>query len=372
MPTSYSARLFTDIESIAPLWRELSERGAASNFAFQDIRWLRLWYRHLAANGNGRAVIAVIVEGSDRAGEIDPARVVMVLPLIRRYKFFLPIVEFADRGITDYNIALLGPMSPKSKDAAEMAFAALARALRPYVTLRLRKMPAALDGTPHPFGCLDDAQQSDLAAHNITLPSSSVGYLESFGKKKRSEIQRARRAFEASGNLRFGAAETLAERREVFSLIRAGQRRRVPEKGDRYFLEDEGYRQFYEDLVEDPTFADLATVTALWLDGRPIAGLLGVRRGNRYIALRIGQSDDPEVTRLGAGKLLLVETAKLAIDAGLRVFDLSLGGNALKAWFHPEPFPLIEVERLFNGLVRSRRRRNEVVEPIARGAEQGT
>lgn len=372
MAASYSVRLFSDIDSIAPLWRELSERGAAASFAFQDIRWLRLWYRHLAADGTARPAIAVVMDGPAVAGELDAARVAMVLPLVRRRKFLLPIVEFADRGITDYNIALAGPMVPKSKAAAEGAFAALSRALRPYVSLRLRKMPAAPGGVPHPFASLDDAQASRLAAHNITLPASTVGYLESFGKKKRTEIQRVRRNFEALGDLRVGVAETLSERQEVFALIRAAQRRRVPEKGDRYFLEDDGYRQFYESLVAEPDMADFATVTGVWLDGRPIAGLLGVRRGDRYIALRIGQSDEPEVMRLGAGKLLLVETATWAIGAGLRVFDLSLGGNALKAWFHPEPFPLFEVERLLNGLVRRRQCRQHPADAIVGDAVQRT
>lgn len=372
MSAPYSVRLFADVDSVARLWCDLSERGAASNFAFQDIRWLRLWYRHLAADGRARPIIAVVVEGPEAAGEIDPARVALVLPLVRRYKFGLPIVEFTDRGVTDYNIALPGPGVPTSKDAAERAFDALARALRPYVSLRLRKMPAALDGLPHPFACLDDAQMSRLAAHNVRLPVSEAAYLASLGKKKRSEMQRVRRSFEALGNLRIGIAQTLDERRDVFALIRAAQRRRVPDKGDRYFLEDEGYRQFYQSLVEDPTFDAFTTVTGVWLEDRPIAGLLGIRRGNRYIALRIGQADDPEVTRLGAGKLLLVETVKWAIEAGLGVFDLSLGSNSLKAWFHPDPFPLIEVERLFNGMVRRRRRPGTGVDPIMGEAAAGS
>jgi CelD/BcsL family acetyltransferase involved in cellulose biosynthesis len=354
-PLPYSVRLTGDIASVAPLWRALSERGAAANFAFQDVRWLTLWYRHLAAEGRAQPLIAILLQGRDDGGEVDPARVAMMLPLVRRTKFLLPIVEFSDRGVTDYNIALPGPTAPRTRAAAELAFDALAKAVRPYVSLRLRKMPASLGDMPHPFALLHDAQPSALGAHNIALPTTSVGYIESFGKKKRTEIQRVRRSFEALGKVRVGLAETLAERQQVFGLILAAQRRRVPEKGDRYFLEDDGYRQFYQSLVDDPTFAEFATITGVWLDGCPIAGLLGLRRGNRYIALRIGQSDDAEVTRLGAGKLLIVETARWAIDAGLRIFDFSLGGNALKAWFHPEPFPLIEVERMFNGLVRKRR-----------------
>lgn len=370
-PVTYSVRLTSDIASVAPLWRTLSERGPAANFAFQDIRWLTLWYRHLAAAGKAQPLVAIILHGPDAGGEIDPARVAMMLPLVRRTKFLLPIVEFADRGVTDYNIALPGPMVPKSKAAAELAFDALARAARPYVSLRLRKMPLHLSDVPHPFGLLDDAQPSALGAHNITLPTSSAGYIESFGKKKRTEIQRVRRSFEALGALRVGLAETPAERRQIFDLILSAQRRRVPEKGARYFLEDDGYRQFYQSLVDDPALTAFAMITGVWLDGRPIAGLLGLRRGNRYIALRIGQSDDAEVTRLGAGKLLIVETARWAIDAGLRIFDFSLGGNALKAWFHPEPFPLIEVERLFNGLVHKRQRHAPAAStatPAARGS----
>lgn len=348
---AYSVRLIDDVSEVAPLWCGLSGVGASANFAFQDIRWLTHWYRQFEGK-NARPLIAVVVEGADAARDIDPSRVAFVLPLVRRVKFLLPIVEFADRGVTDYNFALSGPRVPQSKAATELAFETLTKALRPYVALRLRKMPVAVAGVAHPFGLLDDARSSPLVGHSLTLPRTAEELVDGFGKKKRTEVQRLRRYFETLGPVRIGVAETLAERQAVFDLIRTWQRRRVPAKGDRYFLEDEGYRQFYQALIDDPALSDLAVVTGIWLNGRPIAGLLGLRRGDRYIALRIGQAEAAEITRLGTGKLLIVETAKWAIGAGLRIFDFSLGENSLKDWFHPDAFPLFEVERLFNGLVR--------------------
>jgi CelD/BcsL family acetyltransferase involved in cellulose biosynthesis len=349
---SYSVRLIGDIAEVAPLWCDLSGNGDAANFAFQDIRWLKQWYRQFATRRDARAQIAVVLAGADRGGKIDASQVAWMLPLVRRRKFLLPIVEFADRGVTDYNIALPGPRAPHNKVQAQLAFEALAKALRPYAALRLRKMPVALDQAAQPLGLLDDARASLLVGHMMALPATAQAFIDGLGKKKRTEVQRLRRHLEQLGAVRAGMASTAAERQAVFDLILAWQRRRVPLRGDRYFLEDDGYRQFYQSLIDDPTVSDLAIVTGIWLNERPIAGLLGVRRGNRYIALRIGQADDAAVVGVGTGKLLIAETARCAIEMGLEVFDFSLGDNSLKQWFHPQAFPLFEIEWLFNGLVR--------------------
>ncbi|MGE0231112.1 MAG: GNAT family N-acetyltransferase [Flavobacteriaceae bacterium] len=352
----YQVRLLDDFASAEPLWTALSPAGGGANIAFQDRRWLSLWYRSFCADGRLRPVIAVVTAGAPDDARIDPATVAMVLPLVRRTRYFLPVVEFADRGVSDYNLPLLGPRCPADPAMMDMAFLALKRALRPYALLRLRKMPAHVDGRCNPFGLLADTRPESLQAHNLRLSEGEGPFLQRLGKKKRSEIQRIGRALSQMGPTSFSVAAGAEERNAVFDVIRRAQRQRVPQKGDRYFLEDEGYREFYQSLVDDPEFAGMVTISGIWVGGAPVAGLLGLRHGNRYIGLRIGQSDDAEITRLGLGKVLLAETAQWAIDQGLEIFDFSLGGNALKTWFHPSPFALIAMTSYLNGIVPSFRR----------------
>ena len=350
---AYGVRLFDDFSQVESLWACLTPGGGGANMAFQSSRWLSLWYRSFCADRGVRPVIAVIVDGPASDSEIDPSTVAMVLPLVRRKRYFLPLVEFADRGVSDYNQVLLGPRSPVDRASMHAVFKALTRALRPYALLRLRKMPARIEGADNPFGLLSDARAERLQAHYLRLSESGGDFLRALSKKKRSEIQRIGRALEQIGPTSFSMASDPGERRAVFEVIQRAQRQRVPEKGDRYFLEEDGYRQFYRALVDEPEFAEMVTVSGIWVDGTPVAGLLGLRYGNRYICLRIGQSDDAEIVRLGLGKVLIAETAQWAIGQGLEIFDFSLGGNALKAWFHPSPFALIEVTSLLNGLVPS-------------------
>lgn len=341
----YEAHLFRDFSEVAPLLMQLAERQDAL-LPFQDMRWLSLWYEHFTRAGVKPLV--VVVTGRGQKPVLD--NVAMALPLVRRKKYLLPVVEFADRSVTDYNMPLEGPCCPTNPAEMHELVSVLRRAVRPYALFRLSKMPCEVKGRLNPFAMLEDAQPSGLEAHYVTLPGKGSDLLRALPKKKRVEIGRVSRILDTIGANRFGVAETVEEREAVFALIREAQRARVPDKNERYFLEDPGYREFYDALVLDPAYAGLSVVSAIWLDGRPVAGVLGVRRGDRYVALRIGVENSPEIMRLGLGKVLLFRTAEWATDQGLGVFDLSLGGNALKAWFHPDPFALIQYSSLFNGV----------------------
>ena len=343
--SDYDAHLFRDFSEVAPLLTQLAERQGAL-LPFQDMRWLSLWYEHFTRTGVKPLV--VVVTGRGHKPVLD--NVAMAFPLVRRRKYLLPVVEFADRSVTDYNMPLEGPCCPTNPVEMRELVSVLQRAVRPYALFRLTKMPREVRGKLNPFAMLEDIQPSGLEAHYVTLPGESGALMRDLPKKKRVEIGRVGRILDSMGDNRFGVAETVEERAAVFALICEAQRARVPGKNERYFLEDPGYREFYDALVLDPASAGLSVVSAIWLDGRPIAGVLGVRRGDRYVALRIGVKNSPEIMRLGLGKVLLLRTAEWATDQGLKIFDLSLGGNALKAWFHPDPFALIQYGSLFNGI----------------------
>ena len=71
------------------------------------------------------------------------------------------IIEFADLDLTDYNAPLLGPAAPRDARAARAMWRDLLAALRRMPggadLIRLRKMPADLEGRPNPLALLDGA-----------------------------------------------------------------------------------------------------------------------------------------------------------------------------------------------------------------------
>ncbi len=352
----YGVRIHADPSAVRDLYETLDGRSE-SDIAFQDFRWVSLWYRSFCRSGGMRPALAVVVDETMPESAPAAERVAMIVPLVRRRRFLLPAVEFADRGVTDYNAVLHGPCMPTTPEAMRAAFDALTRSVQPFALLRMRKMPAVLGGEPNPFAMLAAAAPSEFVGWQLPLPDTEEALLDRLGRKKRKDLARLGRRLDALGDNRFAIAASPAERAQVFELIRRSQQARLRLKGGRSVLADAGYAEFYDGLVNGPEMASMTVMSALWVGSSPVAGVLGVRRGGRYIALPIGVSEDPEILRLGLGKVLLTETAKWAVREGLRVFDLSIGCNELKTWFHPEPSPLLEVSAVANGLLPRARRR---------------
>ena len=120
--------------------------SAALRTPFQTRAWLATWYRAFCDGADHRPLIALVHDTDVDARTPAVERLVLVLPLVRRRRHGLPLVEYADRGITDYNLPILGP---KGDTDAAAALDAVARAVRPYARLSLRKMPLSVSGTPN-------------------------------------------------------------------------------------------------------------------------------------------------------------------------------------------------------------------------------
>ena len=126
---------------------------------FQDPRWLDAWYKAFTHVAHVEPLIAVISDAltSER---------VALLPLVRRLQNGIRIIEFADLELTDYNAPMLGPAAPRDARGARALWRDLLVALRRMPGgadfIRLRKMPADLDGSPNPLTLLDGAMPSPL------------------------------------------------------------------------------------------------------------------------------------------------------------------------------------------------------------------
>src|SRR5215475_11453513 len=95
----YRVEFFDDWKQAIARWTET--RTATP---FQDSRWLGAWY---GAFTELEPVVAVITD----ARTLEQ---VALLPLVRRRRRGVRIIEFADLDLTDYNAPLLAPGAPRN------------------------------------------------------------------------------------------------------------------------------------------------------------------------------------------------------------------------------------------------------------------
>ncbi len=159
---------------------------------FQDPRWLDAWYKAFADVDDVEPLIAVISDAATSGS-------VALLPLVRRLQNGVRIIEFADLELTDYNAPLLGPAAPRDPEAARALWRDLLAALRRMPggadLIRLRKMPADLEGGPNPLTLLDGAKPSSLNGNVVVTGEDFDAYRYSLERTVRKELERSWRVF---------------------------------------------------------------------------------------------------------------------------------------------------------------------------------
>lgn len=175
-------------------WKQAIARcnNVRSSTLFQDPRWLDAWYKAFAHVADVEPLIAVISDAltSER---------VALLPLVRRLQNGVRIIEFADLALTDYNAPMLGPAAPRDAVAARALWRDFLAALRRMPggadLIRLRKMPADLDGWPNPLTLLDGAKPSSLNGNVVVTGEDFDAYRYSLERTVRKELERSWRVF---------------------------------------------------------------------------------------------------------------------------------------------------------------------------------
>ena len=313
---------------------------------FQTRAWLAQWYASFCAQPDHAPLIALVLDPADPRAPMTE-RLVMAMPLVRRRRHGLPLIEWADRGVTDCNLPLFGSRPLADIDAA---LDAVSRAVRPYARLAMRKMPRTVDGRDNPLAGEARARREEIDAFHLPLGADRKAFEARLGAKKVRVLRRAKRILAETGHEPvFRFARSVAERRAVLDLIARSQSARHGGT-EGYLLDDPIYAGFYEALVAgDAVEGGVTRLAAIWLGDRPVAGLLTLVAHGRCVCVRLGMVDDAEIEKAGPGRLLVFEMAGWAAGQGFGVLDLSLGANTLKTWLHCEAQPLVKVTRFANG-----------------------
>jgi CelD/BcsL family acetyltransferase involved in cellulose biosynthesis len=261
-------------------WKQALSRwgNAGSGTSFQHAHWLAAWYGAFAA---ASPLIAII---SDTVTD----RQVALVPLIHRMKGGIRIVEFADLDLTDYNAPILGPRDAMDARVLCRALMAALRKLPEGVDLiRLRKMPAYVDGRPNPLASLGRLGSCSLNGNLIVIGDDFDVYRASI---KRMQLPRSWRVFNRNPGAAFRIIGGVDAALTLLDTTDAQQQTRMQSLGLPFHLNDATRAKFYRNLVSRGLEEGYVVATELRCGEEIVATALGVRRGTNFVFLRISNA----------------------------------------------------------------------------------
>ena len=307
--------------------------SAGDATSFQHRHWLDAWY---SAFDTLAPLIAVI---SDTATQDHVA----LVPLICREQNGIRLVEFADLGVSDFNAPILAPHAPHDFAGVRAMNSALLAALyrlpdRPDL-IRLKKMPADIQGRPNPLVALGWTGSCSVNGNLIEVDGDFEAYRCSIRKM---QMPRCWRVFTRLPGARFQVATTFDEALRFLDVMDVQQHERMKKLGQPFVLDDINHASFYRDVVRRGVAEGYAVVSALICDDGIIATTMGLRNGNHYSLLRTSNAGS-QWSNCSPGLLCVERTMAALHKQGVRNFDLSIGNYDYKRRFGARPLPLTDV-----------------------------
>jgi CelD/BcsL family acetyltransferase involved in cellulose biosynthesis len=314
-------------------WRDL---GHAT--PFQNWRWLAAWYGAFEGTAGVEPLIAVISNAATNEQAV-------LLPLIRWTQVGIRIIEPADLDLTDYNAPLLGAATPSDASAAHAMWRDLRGALRRLPggadLIRVRKMPAELDGKPNPLALLGGAGPCSLNGNIVSTGEDFDAWRYTLERTVRKELERSWRVFTRDPQAAFKIITDKDDALRVLSTMESQQGERMQHLGLNFILNDKTYAAFYRNLVRDNVANGFAVLSALTAGDEVVATLLGIRQGARYVMVRVSNAGE-KWSNCSPGRLIIERTMAALHRDGVRQFDFSIGNYAYKRRFGVARIALVD------------------------------
>jgi CelD/BcsL family acetyltransferase involved in cellulose biosynthesis len=331
---AFRVELVRDWKQAAARWNDVNP-----STPFQHPQWCEAWYGAFAGADGVEPLIAVVTDAA--SGEQAA-----LLPLIRRRQNGMRVVEFADLDLTDYNAPILGSAAPRDARAARALWRDLRAALRNMQggadLIRLRKVPAELDGRPNPLALLPDAGPCAANGNLVTTGDDYDGWRYTLEKTVRKELERSWRVFTRDPAAGFSLVADHHEALRILSATEVQQGTRMQSLGLNFILNDQTCAAFYRNLVREGVGSGYAVVSALTVGDEVVATLLGIRSGTRYVMIRISNAGD-KWSNCSPGRLIIERTMAALHQDGVREFDFSIGNYAYKRRFGVTRLPLVDI-----------------------------
>jgi len=314
----------------------LLDRSAAS--AFQSLSWLGPLYRVLAPALGAEPLILVAREAATGA-------LVMVLPLVRRRRHGLRLIEFADLEVSDYACAVCEPAWFEALAADDGAQQALRRLLQPFDLLRIKKAP---EWTTPAERLLRGARRTAFgaSAHTAALYAPFEQWqAQELSSTLVKELRKKRRQLDRMGAVRLDHVDEAEAQEELLGHLQDLRGRRFPDD----LLGQAGYLDFYRAVTRAGAKSGFARGYSLSLDGERLGGVWGLSWKRRFLVL-ISGFDYAAYRRQSLGSLAFEEVARDCILRGDEVLDFGMGDEAYKGQFGAKPIALYTLSAYGTGL----------------------
>jgi len=304
-------------------YAHLFARSSAT--AFQHPLWLEGLYSRLAPCTGAEPIIITGRKREDRA-------LVFVVPMLKRRYGPVPIVEFADLGVSDY----CAPVIDSAFERLMLDDANIRRRLlevfEKFPLCRLQKVRE--DSTFK--AALFKAQNWEpltFSAHDVRLYAPYAKWQsDNFAKKFRKDVKRCRNLLAEQGDVRFEEVCGSEAITSAFSALRAMREARWPE--DQFVRPD--FFEFYLDIAIRGQQEGFARTYATTNNGAVIAVDFFVSHRGRS-ALLVGGFDSDGFGRFSVGTLNVVDAISACIDKNDEVFDLAIGDEDYKKRYGTQP-----------------------------------
>jgi len=296
-------------------YASLFEQSRAS--AFQHPLWLDAMYRSLIPS---RGATPLVVVARTRA----EGRLAMVLPLLRRKRYGMRVVEFADLGLSDYAAAVCNDADFEALAQDQQARQRIRSLVRPFDLIRITKIRDDSQRLERLFASARrDAMGMEAHATPLFAPypdwraaNVPLSHARNYAKKRRQ-----------LGRLGAVKFERLHEPEAAIRLLRDLQKFR----GQRYpddLLRDESYFKFYGSVTLAGLASGFVRAYRTSLDGCTLSAAWGLSHHGRFLILVTG-FDETHAHR-SPGALAFEDIAADCIAEQDATLDFTCGNEGYK------------------------------------------
>jgi len=309
--------------------REFGALFAAANAtAFQHPLWLSEFYDRLPKQRNAEPLVMTLRDGDALVG---------LVPLIRRRKAGVRMIESTDLGVSDYAAPVLNAAAMTALQNDDDLRAGFMAALGGYDLIRIRPVR---DDHVDAWQRLLGVAPTDLgfSAHAVDLaPPMEEWRAVNIDRKLAGQMARKRKRWHKQAKVEF---KCLKERAAVDLAIRDLARLRKGRfEGDR--IGQNSVRDFYAAVAArgaEENFSETWIVTA---DGAVAGIVFGLTHAGRFLYLLIG-CDYDAFGRHSPGLQMYDQIIENWIDRQGTVFDFTIGDEPFKKQFGTHAVPMFE------------------------------
>ncbi|MBN9084236.1 MAG: cellulose biosynthesis protein CelD [Rhizobiales bacterium 62-17] len=306
--------------------------------AFQHPIWLANLYDKLIALNDVEPLVIVVRMGAD-------GRLAMVLPLVKRRYAMLKIVGFADMDVSDYISPVVDHATFQRIIDDPAAIAAIGNCIRPYDILRIGKIVDPLLPLERLFNVSARASMNVSAYASKLEPNFAAWREMRLSRSYRKRLDKKSRQLHRMGGVSFSCVETPTAIQTVFDALRIYRGKRFDgRRGPADLLQLPSYCTFYAAVATEGQ-GRFARTYAIWRDGRPIAGALGLAHRNVFLVILVG-FDAANYARQSIGSLLFEKIAEDCIRRGEDYLDFTIGDEPYKRKFGGRASPMWQVHQI--------------------------